>query len=257
MGETSHICQQCLQTERGGLREWFAVSGSNIVKLEMSASKSLLLEKTEQKQVRRQKLHLEESFVMSKQELIESSNKHCQPDNGASLLHSVQLLQNGTVPMLGIEQQKQQKSPLPAASNAAPVKPSQGGVFHIHHLAYRGCLEQNLDTGFVMPEHTNNGWSRMIRGKCKAHVSSSTFSSKCWGRGSWAWAECQHCLQFNPSPWRNKLLSCSMPVSPPLSHIRNSLTTSKQSISEEHFRKCVFFCLLKTPMRRKALLCFV
>lgn len=39
---------------------------------------------------------------------------------------------------------------MPVISNAAvPVKPSQGGVFHIHHLVYQRCLEQNLDAGFV------------------------------------------------------------------------------------------------------------
>lgn len=81
----------------------------------------------------------------------------------------------------------------------------------------------------------------MIRSGCKAHVSSSTFLSKCWGRGSWAWAECQHSLQFNPNPQRNKLLSSLHASVYPLSHIWNSLTTSKQNISKEHFRNVFSF----------------
>lgn len=170
------------------------------------------------------------------------------------------LLQNGTAPMLGIDEQKTTGESFASDFKRSPNQTLSGRSFPHSSSGLSTLSRAKPRCGLCECQST---WTMveagraMIRSECKAHASSSTFLSKCWGRGSWARAECQHSLQFNPSPRRNKLLSSLHASVSPLSHIRNSLTTSKQNISKEHFRKCVFFCLLKTPMRRKALLCFV
>lgn len=94
--------------------------------------------------------------------------------------------------------------------------------------------------------------SRTIKANCKAHASIATFLTKCWGQGSEAGLSASSFCNLITQPSDQQAWYASLTTSvSPLSHSLSSLTTSKQNISEEHFRKCVFFCLQKTLMRRK------
>lgn len=208
-----------------------AVSGLNNVKLEMSASKSLLLKrKEEQKQVRRQSANCtwKRFWVSSCQNkswynpaisTVSLIMSHLWAEHLCSTMCS--LLQNGTVLMLGIDQQK-----TTAVSFASNFKCSSNQTLSGRSFPHSSSGLSTLS--WAKPRcrlcECQNTWTMveaeraMIRRECKAHVSSSTFSSKCWGRGSWAWAECQHSLQFNPGPWRNKLILAPCQCLPLISH---------------------------------------